>query len=168
MSDYERWTIYPLLLLILGIVLKDKLLKSVDAQNVVCRSLEVVDAQGKDLVRLGGGIEIFGASGKPVITLVPDPGGKKRGLILTKTDDGHPLVELVAHGDAGAIVVYDARGANIIGGPRGQVRFVPPPADARPQAAAGGGNRDRPPVGEQSQEKAPHDPQEKEKPAAQP
>jgi hypothetical protein len=167
MSDYERWTIYPLLLLILGIVLKDKLLKSVDAQNVVCRSLAVVDAQGKDLVRLGGGIEIFGASGKPVIMLVPDP-ERKRGLVLTKTDDGRPLVELVAHGDAGAIVVYDARGANIIGGPRGQVRFVPPPADAKPQAPAGGGTKDGPPAGEQSQEKAPHDPREKQKPAAQP
>ena len=164
MSDYERWTIYPLLLLTLGIVLKDKMLKSVDVQSVVCRSLAVVDAQGNEMVRLGatqlhaGGLEVFGANGAPLVTLAADPEGK-RGRIATKTDDGHPLVDLIAHGDAGAIVVYDARGASIIGGPQGQVRFVQQPAqaDTKPKPP-GDAHKDAPPANDPPQKETQSEP----------
>jgi len=173
MSDYERWTIYPLLLLTLGIVLKDKMLNSVDVQNVVCRNLAIVDAEGKEMVRLGatplqaGGLEVFGASGAPIITLTADAEGKS-GRIMTKTDEGRPLVDLLAHGNAGSIVVFDAQGANIIGGPQGQVRFVPKqPADAKTQPPDGP-RKDEPPAAASPRGEPPQQPEDVLSPAKQP
>jgi len=39
MTDRERWTVYPLLFLALGISLKDKLSPSIDTERVVCKTL---------------------------------------------------------------------------------------------------------------------------------
>jgi hypothetical protein len=48
MTDRERWTIYPLIFLTLGIALKDKLVEVVDLQcrNLICNALVVTDQKG--------------------------------------------------------------------------------------------------------------------------
>lgn len=177
MSDYERWTIYPLLLLTLGIVLKDKMLKSVDVQSVVCRNLAVVDAQGNEMVRLGatqlhaGGLEVFGANGTPLVTLASDQEGK-RGQIITQTDEGHRLVDVFANGNAGQILVHDGKG-KIIDGLPGHVMLIPVKQANGNRQPPGGANQGAPPAANKPDEKAPHLPQEKkqqteEKPAARP
>jgi hypothetical protein len=45
MSNRERWTVYPLLFLTLGIALKDKITKRTDTDTVICKSLYVTDRQ---------------------------------------------------------------------------------------------------------------------------
>ena len=50
MTDRERWTVYPLLFLALGITVKDKLAKLVDVDKVHCKSLILTDRAGKDRV----------------------------------------------------------------------------------------------------------------------
>jgi hypothetical protein len=55
MTNRERWTVYPLLFLTLGIVLKDKLTKWVNADRVnanvmVCKTLVVTDRAQQERV----------------------------------------------------------------------------------------------------------------------
>ncbi len=126
MSDYERWTIYPLLLLTLGIVLKDKMLRPV-ADAVVCHKLSVVDGEGNTLVAMGpterqaGGLEIFTAGGRPLVVMGPDAEGK-HGAISTLTDEGQPLVEMSSHGGIGRVVAHGPQGLSI---PLGPLLVVP-------------------------------------------
>ncbi|MEX0676375.1 MAG: hypothetical protein WD063_04835 [Pirellulales bacterium] len=73
MTDRERWTVYPLLFLTLGIALRDKLGADVaDARyrNVLCNALVVADRLGKQQVVLssnagGGFVTTIGNSGGP-------------------------------------------------------------------------------------------------------
>ncbi len=46
MSNRERWTVYPLIFLTLGIALKDKLVKLVNVDLVACKRLVVTDQKG--------------------------------------------------------------------------------------------------------------------------
>src|SRR5689334_18593989 len=60
MTDRERWTVYPLLFLALGVSLKDKMLRSVNtdevhAKKVVCSELLVAGQDGVVDVRAAGG-----------------------------------------------------------------------------------------------------------------
>jgi hypothetical protein len=50
MTDRERWTVYPLIFLTLGIALKDKLVDVVDVQcrNVFCKAVVVTDQKGRE------------------------------------------------------------------------------------------------------------------------
>ena len=50
MSNRERWTVYPLLFLTLGIALKDKITKRTDTDTVICKNLVVTDRQGAQQV----------------------------------------------------------------------------------------------------------------------
>ena len=43
MSERERWIVYPLLFLALGVALRDKLFDQTQSQRVVCETLLVVD-----------------------------------------------------------------------------------------------------------------------------
>jgi hypothetical protein len=45
MSERERWIIYPLLFFALGAALRDKLLHRVEAKEIYCESLRIVDQQ---------------------------------------------------------------------------------------------------------------------------
>lgn len=66
MSQRERWVVYPLLFLTLGIALRDKVVPpsvralSVEAGLVRCGEIEIIDAQGKSFVRVG----VVGKSGR--------------------------------------------------------------------------------------------------------
>ncbi len=54
MSDRERWIVYPLLFLALGAALRDKLAKRTLSDQLICKSLLVVDEQGRVLTQLAG------------------------------------------------------------------------------------------------------------------
>jgi hypothetical protein len=55
MSERERWIVYPLLMFALGAAIRDKLMDRVEAKEIRCESLEIVDQQDptKMLARLG-------------------------------------------------------------------------------------------------------------------
>lgn len=56
MSERERWIIYPLLFFALGAALHDKILHRIDAKEIYCESLKIVDQQdpyGVPLLELG-------------------------------------------------------------------------------------------------------------------
>lgn len=56
MSERERWIIYPLLFFALGAAVRDKILHRVDAKEIYCESLMIVDQQNptaKPLAELG-------------------------------------------------------------------------------------------------------------------
>jgi len=55
MSERERWIIYPLLFFALGAAVRDKILQRVEAKEIVCESLKIVDQQdpARPLAELG-------------------------------------------------------------------------------------------------------------------
>ena len=56
MSERERWIIYPLLFFALGAAVRDKILHRVDAKEIYCESLMIVDQHdptGQPLAELG-------------------------------------------------------------------------------------------------------------------
>ncbi len=60
MTDRERWTVYPLLFLALGIALKDKLtkvvaVKEVRCESIYCTTLEATDPKTRELISLAKG-----------------------------------------------------------------------------------------------------------------
>ncbi len=60
MTDRERWTVYPLLFLALGVSLKDKLTQSITTNEVrckamICNELLVANAAGTDRLQAVGG-----------------------------------------------------------------------------------------------------------------
>ena len=58
MSERERWVVYPLLFLALGVALRDKLLHRiellhhVESREIVCRDLRIVGDQGRVFLRI--------------------------------------------------------------------------------------------------------------------
>jgi len=54
MSERERWIIYPLLFFALSAAVRDKILHRIDAKEITCESLKIVDQQdGRLFVELG-------------------------------------------------------------------------------------------------------------------
>lgn len=45
MSERERWIVYPLIFFALGAAVRDKLLQRVEAKEIVCESVSIVDLQ---------------------------------------------------------------------------------------------------------------------------
>ncbi len=75
MTDRERWTVYPLLFLTLGVAMRDKIFDVVNVDKVQCKSLlcnalVVTDQKGKQQVvvssnEAGGIVQTVGNSGRP-------------------------------------------------------------------------------------------------------
>ncbi len=137
MTPRERWIVYPLLFLTLGIAMRDKVAppERFVAQTVHCaelrvgslkcdrleaisatsRSLGVVNSQGKAQVSLGvtpggaGQIELRGKSGRKIALIGADRTAES-GIIATLRAVGgeeRPLVVLLPHEDSGAVVTFD-------------------------------------------------------------
>ncbi len=53
MSDRERWIIYPLLFMALGVALRDKIIKTTASQRIQSESLLVADSTGNTIAVLG-------------------------------------------------------------------------------------------------------------------
>jgi hypothetical protein len=84
MTIGERWRVYPLLFLTLGIAVKDKLIKVVSTDNVVCKAvntekvicnlLVVTDPKGREQALIsatpaGGILRVHGNGNNPTILL---------------------------------------------------------------------------------------------------
>lgn len=97
MSNRERWIIYPLLFMTLGITIRSRLflpkartpgvkVEQVDAVDIQCRSLTVTDADGATRLQIGvtssnaGQLEIYKGSEEMVVLIGTDQAGQS-GLI---------------------------------------------------------------------------------------
>jgi hypothetical protein len=120
MSPRERWTVYPLLFLTLGIALKDKIVKLVNVDRVACKTLVVTDQQGNERVLIASGA--FGG-------FVKADGLRGVGVVLGQVDNR-----------AGVLYV-DSRSGTVLGPsftlPVGAPRTLPlTPSDAPADAPA--------------------------------
>jgi hypothetical protein len=94
MSTRERWTVYPLLLLAIGLALRagpgDRrpLAGTISGDAVVCKELAIVNEEGKILVHAGR--EVGGAGGRIEIR---DAAGRNAVCIGTAADSREGAVE---------------------------------------------------------------------------
>jgi hypothetical protein len=49
MSERERWIVYPLIFFALGAAVRDKILQRVEAKEIICESLKIVDLQNQTI-----------------------------------------------------------------------------------------------------------------------
>ncbi|MBN1854986.1 MAG: hypothetical protein JW829_19790 [Pirellulales bacterium] len=75
MSEHERWVVYPLLFLALGVALRDKLLKRVDTDSMVADRVVVSPALNADTV-ICRRLEVQSSSGQSVAAIAEDPGSR--------------------------------------------------------------------------------------------
>jgi len=124
MTNHERWIIYPLLFLTLGIAMRDKVIpprataRRLEADLVRCNRLEAGQARfqavsvarpgGAEAVRLGalpgrgGRLEVRSAEGKTVVLAGTDRTGKS-GMVETLDADGTPQVQLLSTPSGGVV-----------------------------------------------------------------
>jgi hypothetical protein len=133
MSTRERWIVYPLLFMTLGIAMRDKVLPSsqdvldlsageircdrllanhVDGGNLKCGVLAVAGSDGRECIRMGvapnrtGRLELCGNQGNVVAVLRADDQGKA-GVLETFTAEGTPLVQLRSTEGGGVVWTID-------------------------------------------------------------
>ena len=97
MTTRERWTVYPLLFLAIGLAMRAQSsapdldgrqrVEVLDAASVICRELRVESADGPTLVHLGrvkggggGRIEIRDAKGNDSVAVGTRPGRREGGV----------------------------------------------------------------------------------------
>ena len=131
MSTRERWTIYPLLFLALGVGLRSKITSTFDiglltsrvvkgSQAVItpmvqCEDLMIIGRDNKPRIRLGrtaldtGRIELYGRDGSLLAALSANPDGTC-GTLTLLTSDGKPRLNLFADHPAGVVETLNAAG----------------------------------------------------------
>jgi hypothetical protein len=137
MTTRERWVVYPLLFLTLGIALRDKFLppahfgaldinvREIHAEKVRCNRLEAAQAEcqlvtagspkGGGGVRLGvtagsgGQLEVLGRNGKVLVLVGAEQGGGA-GFVETLTADAVPLVQLRSSQSGGQVTTVGRDG----------------------------------------------------------
>jgi hypothetical protein len=87
MSSRERWTVYPLLFLTLGIALKDKVTRVVNTEQITCRRLFVTDPMGNTQVVIGatpqGGVATLEGTRRGVDVSIGHFPSQVSGLLIT-------------------------------------------------------------------------------------
>lgn len=81
MTDRERWTVYPLLFLALGVAVKDKIAKFVSVSDVYCHRVIVTDREGREQVLItsspsGGQVHVIENGGRDRLSI----GGSSAGI----------------------------------------------------------------------------------------
>lgn len=110
MSSRERWTVYPLLLLAIGLAVRAGTVppraEILEATVIECREFNVVSPDGTTLVRIGrvrdgggGRIEIRDRVGIDAIAIGTRPEGRA-GVVEFFDEAGIPAGELLPPGDA--------------------------------------------------------------------
>ena len=125
MTNRERWVVYPLLFLTLGIAMRDKVAPpsprfmrpGVNALNVRCVHLECQDLtvagpNGEKLIRMGvtpnqaGQMEIYGSDHTMVMVAGADITGRS-GRVQTLAADTAPQVSLHSTDRGGQVALFD-------------------------------------------------------------
>ncbi len=130
MSVNERWVVYPLLFLSLGVALRDKVIPRVELEELTanqvrcnrlsvaeadCSALHVAGPQGNGGVRLGvlpdgtGRIEVHNGSDHALVALGSGPSGYA-GTVTTFDVERNPQVRLLATESGGALATFDREG----------------------------------------------------------
>ena len=90
MSSRERWTVYPLLFLTLGMTLKDKVTRQINTDRIECKTLLVTDRQGNPRVIVAptddGGI-VQTVAAKPSVNAILGHYNSRVGLMLIDSDN---------------------------------------------------------------------------------
>ncbi len=145
MSTRERWIVYPILFLTLGIAMRDKILPpariggfgtKLEAGEIDVRRLRCGEFQaGKGICnQLESGrsecreLFVVGPNGRPAIVALADP-KSHNGVLETFTADGKPLVQLQSSEAGGIIMTFGSSGRVLVIGENGQ----PPPKNVQPQ-----------------------------------
>jgi len=68
MSERERWIVYPLLFFALGAALRDKVLQQVEAKEIVCERIRLVDHHDPTKILAELGSKTTARSGEPETT----------------------------------------------------------------------------------------------------
>lgn len=141
MTDRERWTIYPLLVLSIGMQVRDKLIppKSIRTQSIHCQALtigdddktprilasangtvQVLGADNKARVVLGvaannaGVVDVHGADGERRAAMMVDE-SQQIGSMATFASDGEPRVVIAAgEGGGGIVTVHGPGGRQLV------------------------------------------------------
>jgi hypothetical protein len=126
MSIRERWIVYPLLFLSLGISLRDQFLPSMRMRpglsaaklrciELECQDLTVTGPDGSQRIRLGvtskqaGQIELYDRHHRMLVVAGADPSGKS-GSLETFAAEGKPLVRLRATDHGGMVSTVNRDG----------------------------------------------------------
>ena len=115
MSSRERWTIYPLLFLALGVALRDKLTSTVDSRFITCEELDVVDRHGQLQMRLtshdgdSGKLLLYGADGRLAVAAEAEQsrGQNVSAGAVRVLEGGMPRVVLSSSAGGGAVTAID-------------------------------------------------------------
>jgi len=123
-SQRERWIIYPLLFFCFSMCIKLYWYpehRDIKAKSVTTRALVIEDERERQLVVAGGSngdgvLRIFGAppegaAGLAMLQAVHlGVAPNRRGVVITYSDIGQPMVELASNDRGGALVLLDAIG----------------------------------------------------------
>jgi hypothetical protein len=144
MTERERWTVYPLLFLSLGIAMRSQITSSLKLHEITCdtlksRNMEIVGEDGG--VRLiltmlppgaggGGLVQVLSGEGKPEVVLQALPHG---GFVELGTDRGVAQVVLGVAPPGGLVETLDTDGKfvrtfGVRVNPFVVTKFGPPPA----------------------------------------
>jgi hypothetical protein len=108
MTDRERWTVYPLLFLTLGIAVKDKIAGRSTADTVLCNTLVVHDRKGKEQVVISSspvGGQVVTLGGKNALGVLVGHTDKLAGLMFV--DGRGRLIRSLATMPTGAVAPTD-------------------------------------------------------------
>ncbi len=140
MNTRERWTVYPLLFLALGLALRDKIIPPsrfgsfatrLNSGEVAARKIECGELSADHVVCRGASecrvLIVQGPRGLPVVGIGPDQ-KSHNGTIETFTADGRPLIQLQSSDRGGVVALFSHSGKVFILGETG------PPGEEAPQA----------------------------------
>jgi hypothetical protein len=132
MSDRERWVVYPLLFLAIGMatmntaeIQAERQMKKIETKtpefdSIRCKELLVVGENDKPRVTLReatkqdvGLIMVYNSEGKPVTQLKAD-NTTGAGLVETASGNGTPQVVLSSNSHGGAVTLFDRVGKNVV------------------------------------------------------
>ncbi len=122
MSNRERWIVYPLLFLSLGIALRGKLVgipsnhfesNELRANDIQCGRLQVEQLQiGRLACRE---LDVVGAEGRPVVVAGTNPANQS-GMIETLSAEGKPLLRLQSTDGGGVLAALGRDGKMVVVG----------------------------------------------------
>jgi len=103
MSERERWIIYPLLFFALGAAVRDKILHRIDAKEIYCESLKIVDRQDPT------GLAYAELSIKRAKPNDPNQLADRRGSLRLVDSEGHEICHL----DSNSLRIIDQQGSKV-------------------------------------------------------